>query len=203
MNAIKFTFDTAFDAPGAGPGTETRARRSYTPAEIDAIRAEAEAEGRHASEVQAAESLAAAMHQLADTAGHAARTLDGEVEAIRAEAAQLALAAAKALAGAALATTPEAEILDSLRTALHQAITEPRIYVKAAPDILQRVEAQAEDVAAQEGFDGRLQFVSDPALSGADCRIEWRGGGIERNLAEIESGLADIIARRFSSQTRE
>jgi hypothetical protein len=35
-------------------------------------------------------------------------------------------------------------------------------------------------------------------LSGADCRLEWRGGGIERSHSLIETALADLIVRRFS-----
>ena len=42
-------------------------------------------------------------------------------------------------------------------------------------------------------------IAADPAIRGADCRIEWRGGGSERSEAAIEAALAALIARRFSN----
>jgi flagellar assembly protein FliH len=42
-------------------------------------------------------------------------------------------------------------------------------------------------------------MAADPGISGADCRIEWRGGGSERSEAAIEAALDALIARRFST----
>ena len=42
-------------------------------------------------------------------------------------------------------------------------------------------------------------LAADPAIAGADCRIEWRGGGSERSEAAIEAALDALIARRFST----
>ena len=53
------------------------------------------------------------------------------------------------------------------------------------------------------GFDYRT--ASDARLaamhkcSGADCRIEWRGGGSERSEAAIESAIGALITRYFSN----
>ena len=91
-----------------------------------------------------------------------------------------------------------------LRIALHQAIGEPRIVVKHPP--LRRhhaLEARADEIAAQEGFEGRMQFVADGGLFDADCRIEWRGGGIERAQAAIEQHWRNLVARRFPPQNKE
>jgi hypothetical protein len=42
-------------------------------------------------------------------------------------------------------------------------------------------------------------IAADPAITGADCRIEWRGGGSERSEAAIEAALDALIERRFSN----
>ena len=42
-----------------------------------------------------------------------------------------------------------------------------------------------------------MQFVADGGLFDADCRIEWRGGGIERAQAAIEQALDVLVAQRF------
>jgi flagellar assembly protein FliH len=41
-------------------------------------------------------------------------------------------------------------------------------------------------------------IAADPAMTGADCRIEWRGGGAERSEQAIEDALTALIAHRFS-----
>jgi L-alanine-DL-glutamate epimerase-like enolase superfamily enzyme len=40
-------------------------------------------------------------------------------------------------------------------------------------------------------------------MANADCRIEWRGGGVERAQSAIESALADLVARRFPQNVLE
>jgi flagellar assembly protein FliH len=69
--------------------------------------------------------------------------------------------------------------------------------VKTAPTLAKTIQQNAEAIAHREGYEGRIQFVADGALSGADCRIEWRGGGIERAQSVIEKALEDLIMRRF------
>jgi len=203
--AAKFTFDTNFDAGAAHAGAvaAARTRRSYTAAEIDAIRAEAYESGRRSAEVRALDHLAAAAAQVAAAIIGSARDMDGEIERVRAESAELALQCAKTMAGAALSHAPEAEIAETLRAALHQAIAETHVTVKTAPPLAHTLDGKAAEIAAQEGFEGRVRFTADPSLHGADCRIEWRGGGIERNIGQIADALSGIIARRFPPQDKE
>jgi flagellar assembly protein FliH len=204
MTAVKFTFDTNFDPDDPSGGlSDARRRRSYTNDEIEAIRTAAYEDGRRSGEVRATEMLAASVMQFAEAVRDALSVIDKDVEAIRADAAQLALAAATKLASAALAHAPDAEIADTLRVALHEAISETHVTVKAAPGLVHELQDKLTEVAVQEGFEGRLRFVPDATLYGADCRIEWRGGGIERAHGRIEEHLADLIARRFPPLNRE
>ena len=43
-----------------------------------------------------------------------------------------------------------------LREAMHQAIGEPRITLRAAPDVIAALEAALADIAHEEGYDGRV-----------------------------------------------
>jgi flagellar assembly protein FliH len=204
MGAVKFTFDTSFDADDTGGGAgDSRRRKSYTADEIEAIRTAAYEDGRRSGEVRAAEMMAAAVAQFAEAVRDALSVIDKDVEAIRADAAQLALAAATKLASGALAHAPDAEIADTLRVALHEAISETHVTVKAAPGLIHDLQEKLTEVAVQEGYEGRLRFVPDSTLYGADCRIEWRGGGIERAHGRIEEHLADLVARRFPPLNKE
>jgi flagellar assembly protein FliH len=197
-SSVKFTFDTNFD-DGAmeSPEADGTARKRYSADEVESLKAAAREEGRTHGDVLASQAVAVSIGQVAAAMHTAIATMDGELERLRAEAAALALAAAKTLAGAALDCAPQAEIEEALRIALHHAIGEARIVVKMPASLAKMIEQRAADIAAEQGFEGRIQVVADGALGGADCRIEWRGGGVERCHAEIEHALADLIARRF------
>jgi len=197
-NAVKFTFDTHFDSgPVEAVQSDARSRKSYSADEIDRLKQDAHSEGRRHADVLASQAMSAAIGEVAAAVHAAIAAMDGEVEAMRAEAAGLALAAAKTLAGAALSSAPEEEIFEAMRAALHQAVGEPRVVVKTPPLLSERIESRAAEIAAEQGFEGRMQFVGDATLKGAECRIEWRGGGIERSHEIIENALSDLIARRF------
>ena len=197
--AVKFTFDMDFD--GSRPREarpDARTRKSYTADEIDTMKRAAREEGRKDGDVRATQAVAASIGQVAAAVHAAIAAMDEEIEAIRGEAAALAAAAAKRLARAALAAAPASEVEDTLRLALHQAIGEHRLVVKTSPQVALSLGEQATRIAAEEGFEGRVQFVSDPGLADADCLIEWRGGGFERAQAFIEAALDELIARRFA-----
>ena len=196
-NAVKFTFDTDFDTGGGDPHADARARKSYTLDEIETLKREAREEGRRDGDVRATQAVAASISQVAAAVLSAIQAMDAEIEIIRSEAAALAVAAAKSLAGKALSLNPEPEIAEALHAALHQAIGEARVVVKTSPVLADRIQERANEIALQEGYEGRMQFVADGALRNADCRIEWRGGGIERAQATIEQALDDLVARRF------
>jgi flagellar assembly protein FliH len=201
---VKFTFDTHFDGDNPrNKKAEVRSRKSYSAEEIDAMKSEAREEGRTDGDVRASHAIAASIGQVAAAVLAAIQAMDGEIECIRAEAAGLAIAAAKKLARAALATAPEVEIEEALRVALHQAIGEPRVVVTTSPVLAHKIQERANEIAHHEGYEGRMQFIPDDGLANADCRIEWRGGGIERAQSAIESALADLMARRFPQSAPE
>ena len=64
-----------------------------------------------------------------------------KIEAVRDEAARLALAMARKIAPAALAALPAGDVEIALRQAMHQAIGEPRITLRAAPAVVEALEA--------------------------------------------------------------
>ena len=195
-NSVKFTFDTDFDNR-TDNAADARARKSLSTDEIETLKRDAREEGRKHADILAAQAVASSIGQVAAALHAAIEAMDDEVERMRTEAASLALVAARKLAGAALDHAPEAEIAEALNVALHQAIGEARVVVKTPPILAKAIESRAAEIAAEQGFEGRIQIAGDSTLSGADCRIEWRGGGVERSHSMIENALADLIARRF------
>ncbi len=200
MTAVKFTFDTVFEggAERPTPAAQARKRRTLSEAELETLRAEARAEGRQASEVRAQEQIAAGAHATVRAVREALARLEAEQAQLRADATEIALAAARKLAGAALAQLPVAAVEQAFREAVHQAIGEPRLVLRAAPHVAEALAGRLGEIAHEEGFEGRVQIAPDGAFANSDCRIEWRGGGVERAEAAIDKALGALFARQYS-----
>ncbi len=200
MTAAKFTFDTVFAGKKNIASDEARARQRlvFTQGEIDKMVHEARIAGVTSGEVRAREALAGAVAQTANIVRESVKRALSEVENLRIEASQLAFAAARHLAAAALSHAPADDVEQALRQAMHQAIAEPRLVLRAAPPVAAVLSERIEKIARDEGFEGSVQVVADPAQQLADCRMEWRGGGAERSQAAIEEALAEVIARHLS-----
>lgn len=198
--ATRFTFDTFFagGSEGATDGARNRGRKTLTQTEIDQMLVQARAEGVHSGEVRALQAVEAATQELIAQMRQTLASMDE----IRSEAADLALAIAGKLARAALDAFPAGEVERALRDAMHQAVGEPRIVLRVAPGVAEALAQRVADIAHEEGFDGRVQISAEHNLRGADCRVEWRGGGAEHAIAAIEASINELIARRFSDASR-
>lgn len=197
---MKFTFDTEFVAGGERRSAEAerRQKKTLTVDEIDGLKAMARAEGEASTVARNGETTNRELAALTISVRAVCDQIRAEVEGLRAEAADIALAAARRLAPAAIRALPGADVEAALREAMHQAIGEPRLTLRAAPDIAGLIEPRLSDIAHEEGYDGRIHVTADPHFAGADCRIEWRGGGAERSFAAIEAAIGTIIEQRFS-----
>ena len=198
--AKKFTFDTEFRSEGdlISNAARARQRKVYSQDEIDQMCTRSRAEGLKAGQVRAAEAAAAAIVHLTEAVRTVLSGAHSEIEAVREEAALIAFAAARKLAPVAIASFPSGEVEAALREAVHQAIGEPRIVLRASQNVVDALSESLAGIAHEEGFEGRIVTKVDPAIAGADCRIEWRGGGAERSLASLEDAVGALIARRFS-----
>jgi flagellar assembly protein FliH len=196
----KFTFDTEFRGEKDNPSEAARGRQKQTLPleELERLQAEAHAAGADNAQVRAAEAIERTLAALTIAVRAALDISHAEIETVRDEAARLALAMARKIAPAALTALPAGDVENALRQAMHQAIGEPRITLRAAPAVVEALEPRLTDIAHEEGYEGRLMIAADPAMTGADCRIEWRGGGAERSEAVIEEALTALITRRFS-----
>ena len=199
MNATKFTFDTVFadKRDVASDAAKARQRRSLTEGEIDKLCADAHAAGMKAGEVRALEALEVAARDVKVAIDNALAKTARHVEVIRAQSAEVAFAVARKVARAAVAAFPSGEVEAALRDAMHQAIGEPRILLRTAPAVAEALAPHIAQIAHEEGYEGRVQISPDAALKGADCRVEWRGGGAERAEAAIDAALDELMARHF------
>ncbi|HVW74006.1 MAG TPA: FliH/SctL family protein [Rhizomicrobium sp.] len=200
----KFTFDTEFlgaeDRPT--PAARARQKQTLTTEELDRMQAEARSQGENNAQARSAEALERSIAALTISVRAVLDQSRAEIEALRAEAAQMALAMAKKIATLAMTALPAADVEMALRQAMHQAIGEPRVILRAAPAVAEILEPRLADIALEEGYDGRVQIVADPVLKAGDCRVEWRGGGAERSEQAILDALTALITNRFSASVK-
>jgi len=201
MTPAPFRFDTEFHETGdrVSLAARARAKKTMTADEIDQMCTKARGEGMKAGEARALDAVAQGVRDLASVLREALSRTHNDVEHVRMEAVQVALAAARKLVPLALDALPAADVEVAFREAIHQAIGEPRIVLRAAPRVIEALNERLTEIAHEEGFEGRVVTAADPSFKNADCRIEWRGGGAERNAAAIEQEIAAIVARRFSN----
>ena len=166
------------------------------------MQAEARNQGENNANARTAEALERAIAALTISVRAALDTSHAEIENLRDEAARVAFAMARKIAPAALAALPEGDVEIALRQAMHQAIGEPRITLRADPAVTAILEPRLADIAHEEGYEGRVAVAADPAMKPGNCRIEWRGGGVERSEQAIEDALSALIAHRFSASVK-
>jgi flagellar assembly protein FliH len=201
MTSNKYNFDTVFarnGADNAGDQPPVNAKKTYTQAEIDKLTGDARNEGMRARQVRALEALVQAAEHASALLREALVNSHDEIEKVREEACNLAIALARKLAHEAVSRLPASDVEQALRQAMHQAIGEPRVVLRANPAVIEALAPKTEAIAHEEGFEGRLIVHAEPQFKGADCRIEWRGGGAERSQTTIEEALVELVTRRFS-----
>jgi flagellar assembly protein FliH len=203
-SAPKFTFDTEFSGAEdrRAPAAQARQKQTLTIEELENVKATARNEGESSSQARATDALERTIAALTISVRAALDLSHAEIEQVRDDAARLAMAMAKKIAPAALAALPASDVEIALRQAMHQAIAEPRITLRAAPVVTALLEPRLNDIAHEEGYEGRVLIAADPAMTGADCRIEWRGGGAERSEFDIENALSALISRHFSTSVK-
>jgi flagellar assembly protein FliH len=117
MNPAKrFTFDTEFHADGdrRAPSAQARQKQTLTIEELESLKTLARLEGENGASAR----LAAAVEALAAQVRAALDESHAEVEALRNEAAGIALAMARKIAPAALAALPAGDVEIALRQAM-------------------------------------------------------------------------------------
>ncbi len=171
----RFTFDTVFDNAG-GAVTAPRPKRAFTPEEVEQVRAHAFAEGERSGVVRAEQAAAAALAEIARASTAALGALDRLVHDHRAACAELALAAGRTIAGAALERFPEAPAAAALAAMAREMEATPRLAVRTAPDLTERVQTALETTAQGCGFAGQIVVRGDPTLPMAAFVLDWGDG---------------------------
>lgn len=191
MKPMKFDFDTEFDENGEILREGESFKRFFTQDDVDAARMWGVEEGREMEEGRCAQSLQAIASQMQLILAR----LAVESEALRTEAATLAIAAARKIAGAALDAYPADTIEQLAAEAVMDLRSEPRFTVRCNPDLVEMLVERLDKSARDAGYEGAIVVRGEAGMNGADVRLEWGAGAIQRSSADIEARLQDIVER--------
>ena len=194
----KFSFDTVFDDEGVVVSQAPRAKAFYSPQEVEQVRAQALAEGRAAAIDQAQREEARCLAEIRQALAHAMGALTRTAHDHRLAVVELAQAAARKIADAALERFPEAPAEAALQALLKEVESHPRLLVRASEAALDRVKDALERLAESAGYTGQVSVRADPSLSAAAFVFEWGEGraafdpeqAVQRVAEALEAALA-------------
>lgn len=194
----KFCFDLSFDGTDDVAAAARPRKALYSAAEVDKIRAEALEDGRRAAlEAQEGERLTLT-REIGQSVRQAVEHLTEVAANHRAGLAELALTAARKIAGAALDRFPEAPARAAFDALLTEVEAQPRLMVRASEAAVARVEAALCEAAEAAGYAGLTVVRADPGLAGAAFVFEWGEGRAafdpDESAARVAAALEAALA---------
>jgi flagellar assembly protein FliH len=189
-----FAFETEFTPHGEVIGGP--ARKYLTREEAEKLAAQARAEGERKTAQSADARNSAHIERIAGQLHPVQPRLAELADQLRREAAELAMIAAKRIAGAAL----DANGVESAATAIEQAIrllkSGPSVVVTTAAEAQAEVERRITSVPRLPGS-GAINVVADPKARPGDWKVEWAEGAIGFSREDVEAAIDAIIEQRL------
>jgi flagellar assembly protein FliH len=189
-----FSFDQDFGDGGRSAPVTERRKRVYLADEVDLIREFALNEGQTSVTTRLKEAELHALQQIAEAARSGLTILAQVAREHRTGAAELALAAARKIAGGALAHFPSAPIQAALEALGREIESQPRLVIRMS-EPSDEVRAAVDGAARDAGFTGQIVFKPDPGPVTAAFVIEWGDG----RAAFDPQAAAARIAEAFES----
>lgn len=196
-----FSFDTEFDASGVvvTPSSFRPVKRSYLPAEVEALVAQARLEAREAALAEVESVNAMALGAIGQALAAGAPALAEAARRHREQAAELALAAGRTIAGAAMDALPTGPLQSALDALAQEIDASPRLVVRAAgldDALCERITRLCVDA----GFSGTVAFAPDPSLPAAGFALEWADGRAEFDPEGAAARMAEALASALAAE---
>lgn len=196
----KFTFETVFDAAGQVAYAAPRPKRSYSAEEVEQVRQEAKTEGEQAALAGVAAQQQRALAQIAAACQQALPRLAEVAHEHRVSSADLALASARAIAGAALDRFPAAPLQAAL-TALAQEIeAAPRLVVTAEPALADQLRPLLDSLAQDLGFAGAIQLKAEAGLPAHAFNLDFGDGQASFDPAAAAARVAQALEAALAAE---
>lgn len=193
--ARTFAFDTEFTPDGdviGGP-----ARKFYTRDEVEKLSADARTDGEAKAGVAHQAKGYASIDRIALHLAPVAPQLAAIAEALRRDAAELAMIAAARIAGHALDANGAKTAAAAVESAARFLRNAPGVIVTAASEAGPEIERRLEHLQ-REGRISSIRFSPDPQAKPGDWRVEWAEGSVGFSRDQVEAAVNAIIEERLS-----
>lgn len=196
-----FFFDTEFDAGGeVVRGSSWRpTKRAWTQGEVEALVAQASVEARETALAEIASIQAMALSSIGQALEAAAPALTQIAQAHREQSAELAMAAARVVAAAALERFPEAPLQAALEALGQEIDASPRLVIRTG-DLTDETRARLQQLGADAGFSGIVAFRDEPGLPPAAFRLEWADGRADFDPADAFARMAEALNSALAAE---
>jgi flagellar assembly protein FliH len=189
---------------GTGDGVPRPARRkALTDDDLAAAHAQGVAQGIAEANAGIERSSAEALRAIASLMQMMLGRLATEAQSLRIDAAQVALAASRAVAGAALDKFGDAAVEDIIATAVAQLRDVPRLVVRISPELAPNIEASLTNAAREAGFSGELAVRADPDAQNGDAVLDWAGGSITHDRTAAFEAIEQAVHKWLQSAQAE
>lgn len=194
-NTSPFSFDTEFTPAGDVLGAPKAKFVTREAAEQQAMsaRAQGEAQARQTTEARGFANVDKIVAHLSPVSAQLAQLAD----TLRREAAELALVAAKKIAGDALDKAGNEVATAAIAETIRMLKGDPMIVVTLAPEALPEVERRMEQLRRQ-GQGLKITFVANPNARPGDWLVQWGEGSAGFSREQVEAAIDAAINARLS-----
>ena len=182
------------DAPDAPPPPPPKI---YTEADLEAAKEDGYVEG-HTAALEEAET--AREHYAADALNLISTGLGDLTEhqdKANADLGQTALRMVYAIIEKVVPQQAQANAIESVEALVREVLPlvyeEPKLTVRTHTMIAEDVQKHLNEVCKKSNFNGAMSVVPDYELQPGDCRVEWSGGGADRNEDRLWKEIRAIV----------
>jgi flagellar assembly protein FliH len=198
----KFLFDMDFSTPDRTrerPATASEIAQNIAAAETQAYRSGFETAQREAR-AESERRTALALEAIAIGVKGIAARYSGIETRMETEAVDVAVAVARKLCSALIASEPLGEITSLVRDCFSHLVSTPHLVVRINEQLYEAARERIDRLAKQSGFEGRLVILAEPEIETGDCKIEWADGGVVLERAAIEAKINELVGRYIASR---
>jgi flagellar assembly protein FliH len=196
----KFNFDTVFDGGGKVVAHTPRPKRTYTADEVEQIRRQANAEGDRLAMNSIAARQAAALEAIAQACRAALPRLAEVAHEHRVGSAELSLACAKQIAGAALDRFPHAPVRAALEALAREIEAAPRLIVACDPEMAEGLQEALAETAQAIGFAGQVQVRPTAGMGPAAFTLDFGDGQAAFDPAAAAQRVSEALRAALAAE---
>lgn len=196
-----FAFDTEFDDTGRvlSAAVFRPIKRAYSPAEVEALVAQARVEAREQALAESAALQAAALAAIGEATTQALGGLTQSAHAHRDQSAELALACARLVCAQALDRFPQGPLQAALEALGQDIDASPRLVVRMA-GLDEPGRELLRQVCADAGFSGQVAFRDEPGLPPAGFELEWSDGRAAFDPADSFARMDEALKSALAAE---